>query len=211
MPKFCAGIVVLSVLLGSAAVAENIKALDFANIHLGATIVGPVGPEVEASLVGSDGRSNGDINSRVQCPPGVSECKPPMMPAGTIYTYIHEITPGADRPNDKPFPKPDHMTSVTSASQFALGMKAEGFNGAAGYSFDQAKAGTGQVDAFKVNEAADGSLVWTLAEGAVWPKGATVTFFWQTTQPPKGPGKGFTLSTDAGAGIGHGPAPKPVQ
>ena len=49
--------------------AASIKATNFDDLNLGATIVGPVGPEVETSLVDSNGQSLGDLTSSVSCPP----------------------------------------------------------------------------------------------------------------------------------------------
>ena len=51
-------------------------------LELGARIEGPVGPEVEASII-SDGRSIGDIVSYVACPAEYDECDPEDLPEGT--------------------------------------------------------------------------------------------------------------------------------
>tara|TARA_R110002110_G_scaffold236683_1_gene452611 strand:+ start:111 stop:752 length:642 start_codon:yes stop_codon:yes gene_type:complete len=204
--------VAVAVVFASPALADGpITLQDFNTLVLGATIVGPVGPEVEASLIGPDGASVGDINSRVQCPDGVETCAPPKLPAGTVYTYIHEITPGADRPNDTPFARPDQVVSMDGANLFRLGRKSEGFTGVAGYSFSEAKAATGTEQPFTISADADGRLVWRASDAHPWKTGQTVTFFWQTTQPPVGPRDGFTLSNGQMSGTGIGPAPKPAE
>ena len=195
----------------TASASETISPRDFSELTLGGAIVGPLGPEVEASFVDADGTSVGDINSRVLCPEGVVSCAPPKMPVGTIYTYVHEITPGSDRPNDEKFAQPVEVLPMMGATEFRLGRKSEGFTGVAGYSFEEAKAATDTDEPFTISTDAEGRLVWQVADGATWQTGKTVTFFWQTTQPPVGPRGDFTLSNSEMSGSGSGPAPTPKE
>ena len=84
---------------------RTLVAADFGELELGPKIEGPVGPEVEASII-VDGRSIGDIVSYVACPAGVEECDPDELPDDTVYTYVHTVRPGVDDPNDPPFMRP---------------------------------------------------------------------------------------------------------
>ena len=81
-------------LLPFSAYGGFITPTDLNSLTLGANIVGPVGPTVNASFVNNDAESLGDIRSGVACPDGFATCVPPNNPAGTIYTYVYEIAPG---------------------------------------------------------------------------------------------------------------------
>ena len=149
-------------------------------------------------------------------PPGFSSCVPPENPAGTIYTYVHSVTPGVDFPNDVPFPAPDTLVAFNDVQEFSLGFDAAGFNGVAGYSFSQADNALGSEASFDIEQLNNGSLVWTVAGGEGWDttdanNPETITFFWQTTQAPSGPGGTYTASNISNSGSGNGPLPVPVQ
>ena len=176
---------------------------------LGARIVGPVGPTVDTSLVNAAGESVGDLQGSVSCPVGFASCVPPNNPAGTIYTYVHGITPGVDFPNDPPFPQPTVVGSFDDVTKFSLGFPAEGFNGVAGFSASDTNAALGPGGQFGIELLSDGSLQWT-ANGAGWGTGETIAFFWQTTQPPSGPGGIYTVSNGVTSGSGRGPLPTAV-
>ena len=188
--------------------AAPIAATDFDSLVLGATIVGPVGPEVESSLVDPGGLGLGDLSSSVSCPDGFAACAPTT--AGAIFTYVHEVTPGVDFPNDPPFPAPTTVIPLNAVSSFGLGFKAEGFTGVAGYSFSQAANVLASGAAIQIEELADGRIVWNLDASAGWDTGETLTFFWQTTQGPSGPGGRYAIANAAYAGDGAGPVPIPV-
>ncbi|MEO1378442.1 MAG: exosortase, PEP-CTERM interaction domain protein, partial [Cyanobacteria bacterium J06635_10] len=182
-------------LLGLSAQRVNAASLiptNFDDLNLGATIVGPVGPEVETSLVNSSNQGLGDLTSSVSCPPGFTSCVPPENPQGTIYTYVHQVTPGVDFPNDAPFSEPENAIAFNNVQEFSLGFNASGFNGVAGYSFSEAQNAIGSDASFDIEQLDDGSLAWTLSGGEAWDTNSsnpeTVTFFWQTTQAPSGPG-----------------------
>ncbi|MEM1392931.1 MAG: exosortase, PEP-CTERM interaction domain protein [Cyanobacteria bacterium P01_H01_bin.150] len=195
--------------------AASIKAINFDELNLGATIVGPVGPEVETSLVNPINLGLGDLTSSVSCPAGFESCLPPQNPAGTIYTYVHQVTPGVDFPNDAPFPAPDNTIPFNDVQEFSLGFNASGFNGVAGYSFSEAQNAVGSDASFDIEQLDDGSLAWTLSGGAAWDTNSsnpeTVTFFWQTTQAPSGPGGIYIASNNSTSGRGNGPLPTPAQ
>ena len=116
----------LNAVVGSA-VAVTIEATNLDGLSLGVKIVGPVGPDVETSFVNTSGEAVGDLSSSVSCPSGFSACIPPDNPAGTIYTYIHVVTPGVDLPNDPPFPAPDVSVPFDQVTEFTLGFPATGF------------------------------------------------------------------------------------
>ncbi len=198
----------LLALNAGAAGGVPITAVDLDSLSLGPKIVGPVGPEVNVSLAA--GANNlGDLISSVACPDGFSACTPPSNPAGTIYTYVHTVTPGADTTNDPPFPAPGPVSAFDGASEFRLNFPASGFTGVAGYRFSDAVAVLGASGAFTIERLPDGSLTWTVANGD-WDTGETVSFFWQTTQPPSGPSGQYALSNGATTATGNGPLPTPV-
>jgi len=182
-----------------------IPAMDFDNEQLGAKIKGPVGPEVNASFL-LDGNSYGDIESYVACPANISDCNPKNLPAGTIYTYVHVVTPGVDKGNDEPFlPNKEAMT-VAAADMFRMSLPSTGFSGEAGYSLGQARAAAGPSASFSVK--CEGSqLVFEKTSGEAWSTGETITFYWKSTVPPKGPGEGYTLGADGKMAVGTGPVP----
>ncbi len=189
--------------------AASITPTNLDNLTLGARIVGPVGPEVETSLINTDSNSLGDLTSSVSCPVGFSECLPPVNPPGTIYTYIHEVTPGVDFPNDDPpFTQPEIVLPFENVREFSLGFEAFGFTGVAGYSFDQATTALETEEPIEI-ELDNGRLIWTVPEG--WGTGETISFFWQTLQPPSGPGGVYTASNNTQIGSGRGPLPLEVQ
>jgi len=206
---FLAASISLCTTMSSAVV---ITPTDFDTLALGAAITGPVGPEVEASLVTAADESLGDISSRVQCPSGFGVCAPPTNPAGTTYTYIHEIIPGVDLTNDAPFAMPGTLLSPSGLTQFSLAFPPSGFNGVAGFSFGQANTAlAGGASAITINAMADG-IIWDLDATEGWDTGENLTFFWQTLQSPSGPGGQYQLANAALSGIGAGPVPTtPVQ
>lgn len=184
---------------------QIITATDFASLTLGGTIQGPLGPEVEASLAAGD-TALGDIASRVQCPDGMDPCNPETAEPGTIYTYIHEVRPGFDGPNDPPFPMPERVHPVESASSFGLSFPAYGFTGVAGYSVFDAEDVL--ADGFNASiSCTDGRITWSFPEESGWSTGETITFFWQSTQPPSGPDGQYRFVADGEEAIGRGPMP----
>ena len=190
--------------------AATFTPADLDQLTLGAKIVGPVGPEVETSLINSSGEGLGDLSSSVSCPAGFASCVPPENPAGTVYTYIHEVTPGVDFPNDPPFAEPDTVLPVTAAQSFSLDFPASGFNGVAGYSFSEAEAALGTDNAPTVEETEGGGLTWRIPTLAEWSDNEKISFFWQTSQNPSGPGGTYRLGTSDQSGTGAGPLPTPV-
>lgn len=202
-------------LLAREATAASITPTNFDDLNLGALIVGPVGPEVETSLVDADNQGLGDLESGVFCPAGFTSCVPPENPEGTIYTFVHRVTPGVDFPNDPPFPLPEETIAFNEVTEFGLGFDASGFTGNAGFSFSEAEAALGEEGSFEIEQLDDGTIVWTVSGGEGWDTDTanpeTVTFFWQTTQPPSGPGGTFLASNDTTTGSGAGPLPVPVQ
>ena len=185
------------------------EARDYASLETGATIDGPFGQALEASFEWQDS-SLGDLTSRVDCPPGVDPCDPAAAPPGAIYTYVHRVTPGADSPNDEPFPQPEVTRRFDGVESFSTSFAPPGFTGVAGYSFGDAEAALGRGGRFVIERRADdGGLTWRAVGGTEeWGTGETVTFFYQTTRPPKGPGGGFLLEGGPYRARGVGPVPQ---
>jgi len=183
--------------------ATPITSVDYDSLLIGAKIVGPVGPDVEVSLINLNGDSVGDLSSSVSCPTGFTSCEPPLNAPGTIYTYSHTLIPGVDNPNDAPFPNPVTVLPFDDVSLFSLGFAATGFNGVAGYSFSD--AANANVE-FSIELLGSGEISW-LTNNTDWDTGETITFFWQTTQAPSGPGGTFNISNSNGSASGAGPIP----
>ena len=190
---------------GSAAVGDNDTAQDFDTLKLGAKIVGPVGPEVEASF-NTDLGSIGDIEGYVACTDGTATCDPKAAAADMIYTYVYQVTPGVDAPNDAKFPQSEAVSPVSKATAFKMVLPAVGFTGDAGYSFANARKALGNDGAFTVT-CSDQGLAFEIARGTEWSTGEPITFFWRSTVPPKGPMDAFLLEADGKTGIGAGPSP----
>ena len=184
--------------------AVPVPPTDLDTLVLGATVVGPVGPTVDSSFLTPDGAASiGDFSGGAACPDGFAECIPPQNPAGTVYTFFQTVVPGADTvANDPPFAGPGPVDPGVATS-YALGFAPAGFNGLAGYGFAEA----GPLS-FDIDRADDGSLTFT-STGDDWTAGTGVTFFFQTTRPPSGPGGRYVLSGDL-SGTAAGPLPDPA-
>lgn len=190
-----------------------IPAMDFANKVLGARIEGPVGPEVDASIMLSnstpeDGKriALGDIKGWVACPEGATSCNPKSLSGDAVYTYVYVVTPGVDEPNDDKFPDSTSVETVASATEFRMVLPAIGFTGTAGYSLNQARAALGTQGTFSIS-CDEGKLVWKVASGGKWETDEPITFFWQSSKPPAGPMDAFILEADGKQGVGAGPHP----
>lgn len=203
MQRFLATTIVLSCAVSAPAFADVINGVDLGELNVGAKIIGPVGPDVEVSLINADGHSVGDLRSSVSCPSGFTECMPTDNPSGTVYTYPHTVTPGQDQPNDQPFPQPSTVVNFDDVNRFELGFEAAGFNGVAGYDFGEAD--TAGVS-FSIEQTESGELVW-MTDSDGWDTGEPITFVWQTTQPPVRPGGVYSISNSTGHGAGKGPVP----
>lgn len=203
MQRFLATTIVLSCAVSAPTFADAINGVDFGGLDVGAKIIGPVGPDVELSLINADGHSVGDLRSSVSCPSGFTKCRPSGNPSSTVYTYSHTVIPGLDKPNDQPFPQPSTVLDFDDVNRFKLGFEATGFNGVAGYDFGEAdSAGV----SFTIEHTESGQLVWT-ANSEGWDTGEPITFFWQTTKPPVGPTGVYSISNSTGHGDGKGPVP----
>ena len=208
--RYRVALTALFALSSAIALALPVVPVNLDTLSLGARIVGPVGPTVDASFIDGDGASLGDLQSSVSCPDGFAACTPPTNPPGTIYTYVHEVTPGVDFPNDPPFPQPGTVLPINGATGFALGFAAAGFNGVAGYSFGDATSALVGGSVISIELETNGSLAWALPSAAGWDSGERIAFFWQTTQAPSGPGGQYLLTATALSGSGAGPLPLPV-
>ena len=110
----------------AASAGVPVNAEDFAREQLGARIQGPAGPEVEGSLATADGTALGDIESYVACPSNIDSCDPASLPDGTVYTFVHIVTPGVDKPNDDAMAQPETVKRVEKSVTFRMTMPADG-------------------------------------------------------------------------------------
>lgn len=206
-------------------VANGIVIADLDALALGPKIVGPVGPEVQASLA-TPLAAFGDIASWVACPvrdaiaddtgkpslpqpkgAKIEACEPGNMRDGTVYTYVHAVTPGVDKPNDRPFARPEALNMPKQITAFRVTVPLAGFTGKAGYSFGDATKALGKTGKFAV-ACLGKAIVFTVeAPEGGWRKGQTVRFFWQSTVAPAGPSEGYELAADGKRARGSGPAP----
>lgn len=185
------------------AMAATLDAVDLAALDLGPAIVGPVGVTVDSGF-DADGLNFGDFSGGALCPVGFAECLPPANPAGTIYTYVQSVTPGADPvPNDPPFPNADEMGDPDPVAFYRLGFDPAGFNGVVGYDFSEAAAAG---VSFMIEADASG-ITWTTEDGGDWTSGETISFFFQSTQNPSGPGGVYQIGNDAFTASAAGPLP----
>ncbi|MEM7710043.1 MAG: VPLPA-CTERM sorting domain-containing protein, partial [Pseudomonadota bacterium] len=75
----------------------------------------------------------------------------------------------------------------------------------AGYSFSEAAAaGIG----FEIDGGVGGLSFASV--GGEWTDGESVSFFFQTTQPPLGPGPAYALTGSDASGVAIGPVPAPI-
>jgi len=167
---------------------------DFATLKLGAKLEGS---DTESRFV-SDGQTLAEAASYVACPEGVTACDPKALPPGTVYTYVHRVTPGK---------------AVASATLFRTARPAAGFANGVGYDNAQAAAALGPDGQIDV-EADNGALVWRVIGGDRWKAGEPITLYWQSTLPPAGPADAYLVETDGSVAIGSGPFPareKPAE
>lgn len=190
------------------AAAAALDAEDFANLDLGAKIVGPQGPEVKAALSNEAGNF-ADITSYVACPAGMTTCDPATAPRGTVYTYVHIVYPGED--NDASTGAGEGATSsdVERATLFRMIRPATGFTGTVGYAKAEALAAIGRKADIIVT-CDDGALAWTVSAGDggdQWQAREPITFFWQSTVAPSGPAEAYAIDVDGTRARGNGPYP----
>jgi hypothetical protein len=164
---------------------------DFDTLKLGAKLEGS---DTEAKFV-SEGVVLAEVASYVACPEGVTACDPKALPPGTVYTYVHRVTPGK---------------AVASATLFRTARPAAGFANGVGYAMAEAAAAlgpNGQIDV----EADNGALVWRVIGGDRWKAGEPITLYWQSTLPPAGQADAYLIETDGSVAIGSGPFPPKEQ
>ncbi len=190
------------------AIAAGLPALAFADLQLGAKIVGPRGPQVEASLTNEAG-AFADITCYVACPAGMDPCDPKTAPEGTIYTYVHIVYPGEDNKASTGSGKGTNSSHVERAEAFRMTKPAHGFTGKVGYSKLEALSASGDsVDV--VITCVDGGLAWTVNSGDggnQWEQAEPITFFWQSTLPPAGPADAYAIEANTVLATGAGPYP----
>lgn len=176
---------------------NNITAVDFDSLKLGAKIIGPRGPEVKVDFTIGD-RLIGKATSYVACPEAIDECNPKELPANTVYTFVHQISIGSgDNAADD---------TAINADAFSMDQPSYGYNGVSGYSFTQAQSALGDVSNINIS-CSVAALKWSI--DGKWNEGDILTFFWQSTLPPIGPANNYSISTDLGDSVGAGPYPNP--
>ena len=190
------------------ALARALEAGDFADLQLGAKIVGPQGPEVKSTLATAEGNF-ADITSYVACPAGMDPCDPATAPAGTIYTYVHTVYPGEDNDPTTGAGTGNDSSDIEIAEAFKLLQPAHGFTGKVGYSKMEALAAVGET-ADVVITCSGGSIVWTINavdKSNTWEQAEPITFYWQSTLPPAGPADVYALVANYTEARGTGPYP----
>lgn len=169
---------------------KSLVPADLAQLALGARIEGPQGTEVTSAFA-ADGETLAEVVSYVACPEGIDPCDPAELPADTVFTYVHRVTP-AD--------------GIEGATLFRTSRAATGFANVVG--FDKAEAAEVLGKDGKVDVSADnGALVWRVIGGDGWQAGEPMTFFWQGTVPPEGPQESFRFEADGISAAGTGPFP----
>ncbi len=190
------------------AMARALDAGDFADLQLGAKIVGPQGPDVKATLSTAEGNF-ADITSYVACPAGMDTCDPKTAPEGTIYTYVHTVYPGEDNDPDTGAGAGNDSSDVEIAEAFKMLKPAHGFTGKAGFSKAAVIAATSEATDVVIT-CSGGGLVWTvnaIGENDTWEQAEPVTFYWQSTLPPAGPDDAYGLLVNYTEARGSGPYP----
>lgn len=187
---------------------EALETGDFADLELGAKIVGPQGDEVKARLTNETG-AFADITSYVACPAGMDECDPATAPEGTVYTYVHVVYPSED--NDPTTGSGDgaDASDVETTEAFRMTMPSHGFTGGVGFSRGEAEAAIGQPMLI-VASCHEQGIAWTVEEGDggdQWGQGEPITFYWQSTLPPAGPADAYEVFANYTAAGGPGPYP----
>lgn len=163
---------------------------DLGQLVLGARIEGPHGAEVTGTF-SADGEALAEVISYVACPRDIDPCDPAALPEGTVFTYVHRVTPGE---------------GIEGATLFRTSRRASGFANVIG--FDKAEAAEvlgedGNIDVSSDN----GALVWRVVRGNGWKAGETLTFYWQSTLAPEGPREAFQFEADGVSAQGAGPFP----
>ena len=193
--------------------------LDFA--MLGPKIVGPQGPEVE-TVLSAGKRQIGTMVSYVACPKVEADasahldgtaspapCNPETQPKGAVYTYVHRVSLAeAEAADETPAPQPGDGPEVleSNITLFRTAMPVEGFTAGVGYDSAEAEAALGKANAITIT-LDSGHLIWRVTGGPGWTPGTTITFWWQSTEPPKGPQKAYLLEVDGNQALASGPFP----
>ena len=163
---------------------------DLGALVLGPRIEWPQGPEVTGTFA-VDGERLAEVVSYVACPEGLDPCEPETAPEGTVYTYVHRVTPAE---------------GVEGATLFRTSRTATGFANVIG--FDKAEAVDVLGEDGRIDVASDnGALVWRVIGGDGWTAGETLTFYWQSTIAPEGSREAFQFEADGVSAIGTGPFP----
>ena len=188
--------------------AEAIPFKDFADLELGAKIVGPQGDEVISRFSNETG-AFADVRSYVACPAGMDPCDPATAPESTIYTYVHVVYPGEDNDPDTGSGTGNDASNVETMESFRMTMASHGFNGVAGFSRAEAVNALGDIGTIVINCHENG-IDWTVEEGDgvnQWGQAEPITFFWQSTLPPAGPADAYEVFANYTSAIGPGPYP----
>lgn len=181
---------------------------DFAELSLGAKIVGPQGPEIKAALSNETGNF-ADMRSYVACPAGMDPCDPKTAPAGTIFTYVFIVYPGEDNDPSTGSGSGNDSSDIEQATQFRMTRPAHGFTGEAGYSKAETLSAIGRKADIVLSCDGD-ALVWTVNAGAggnQWEQSEPLTFYWRSTLPPAGPANAYQIEANYTEATGAGPYP----
>ena len=187
---------------------------------LGPRIEGPEGSEVESEVPGL-----GTVVSYVACPAEMvggeeaarsaeagadrasaagdtdaaeGACDLETQPEDALYTYVHRVTLET--------PEGEEEDAGAQVSVFRTTLPAPGFANVIGYSREQAAEALGEDGDIRV-QVDNGRLIWRVAAGDGWTPGETLTFFWQSTEPPAGPQEAYRLDSEGERGLARGPFP----
>lgn len=205
------GLALAVLLSGVANAATMIAASELLDLTDRAFVVGPVGPTVDSGLNTADA-NYGDFSGGAACPEGFVTCDPSTNPVGTIYTYAQTVTLGLNTiENDVPpsgAPLPADIFLNASDPQdpgfvlfYSLNFVPAGFTGVAGYDFAQARAADVSFNIFETNT----GLLWNTVGD--WTTGETITFFFESTQAPAGPGGVYSIGFADEVASARGPIP----
>ena len=163
---------------------------DLGALVLGGRIEGSDGQETTGTFI-VDGETLAEVVSYVACPEGLDPCEPETAPEGTVYTYVHRVTPAE---------------GVEGATLFRTSRAAPGVANVIGFAKAEAVdvlGEDGEIDVASDN----GALVWRVIGGDGWTAGETLTFYWQSTLPPEGAREAFQFEADGVSAQGSGPFP----
>ena len=180
------------------AAPRTLVAADFNAETLGGHVDGM---DVTDAAIGEKKAPLARLSAFVACAKGVTACDPAQLPDGTTYTYVLTVTPVTAKPDPVPAATTDAAGAGTPAEIAPVEAPAElirmtrsapGFNGAVGFTRDEAAQALGADDALTVT-LDQGQLIWRVTGGGGWKAGKPITLWWQSTRAPDKPVAAYSL------------------